>query len=70
MQTHHKHFVWLVVLWAELADGDWSGEECRPHDEADISREGDGRGMLRIAKLPQNLCPRRDVSPPGEDLDV
>lgn len=70
MQTHHKHFVWLVVLWAELTDGDWSGEECWPHDEADISRGGDARGMLRIAKLPQNLCPQKDVSPPGEDLDV
>lgn len=70
MQTHHKHFVWVVALWAELADGDWSSEECRPRDEADIPRGGDGRGMLRIAELPQNLCPRSYVSPSGEDLDV
>lgn len=70
MQTHHKHFVWVVVLWAGFTDGDWSGEECRPHDETHISRGGDGRGTLRIAELPQNLCPQRYVSPSGEDLDV
>lgn len=29
-----------------------------------------GEETLRIAKLPQNLCPRRYVSPSGEDLGV
>lgn len=50
MQTHHKRFVFAVMLWAGFTDGDCSGEKESGHrDEAHISREGGGRGMLRIA---------------------
>lgn len=64
MQTHHKHFAFMVVPWVGFTDGDWSSEEDSRHrDERHIPRGGGGRGILRIAQLPQNLCPQHHVSP-------
>lgn len=50
MQTHHKHFVFTVILWVGFTDGDCSSEkESGHHDEAHISTGGGGKRMLRIA---------------------
>lgn len=69
MHTLNKHFVFAVVLWAEFTDSECNSEKwLGHHSEAQMSRRGGRRGILRTAELPQILFPQHSASPHWEEL--